>query len=134
MEKEDEEEKSIKKEKLNDIKLKLIPSCQLLFDNIEQNLKNNIKKGKEKSLQLIETELNHIKLQLKKVDEDVILAANKLQNKIKKVIEEVIEKQKREIIIVINLIEKLVKEEIQTIEDKEDSSLKIETNKDFKKK
>ena len=32
------------------------------------------------------------------------------------------------------LIEKLVKEEIQKIEDKEDSSLKIETNKGFKKK
>ena len=100
----------------------------------EQNIKHNIKKGKEKSLQIIEEELNNRKGKLNKVDEDVATAANKLLIKIQKVIKEVIEEQEIEINILKNLIENLAKEDIPKLEDKEDPTLKIETNKGFKKK
>ena len=134
MKKEDEEEKSIKNKNLDGIRLKLIPKCQKLLNDTEQNIKLNIKKGKEKSLQIIETELNNRKGQLNKVDESVATAANKLQIKIEKVIKEVIEVQEKEISILKNLIENLAKENIRKLEGKEDPTLKIETNKGFEKK
>ena len=134
LKKEDEEEKSIKNKNLDDIRLKLIPSCQKLLNATEQNIKRNIKKGKEESLQIIEEELNNRKGKLNKVDENVATAANKLQIKIEKVIKEVIEVQEKEISILKNLIENLAKENIPKLEGKEDPTLKIETNKGFKKK
>jgi hypothetical protein len=129
---EDENEKDIHRQYLQKIEKEFIPNAQVMFDISEMNIKTIIENGGNASLKLIEEEINNIKEKLKDAKNDVKIAANNLENKIKEVLEIVNEDLKKEILELIKRIQDLFGQNLKENILKKDSKKKIDTTIDIK--
>ena len=105
-----EEEETIEgnKEKCNFIKNKIIPETEKLFIEKEKKINSIIIIGKDKCMDIFDDELKYLDERIKDSNNDIEKASEKLQEKIKQVIEEVNNCQQKEINSIFEEIEKLL--------------------------
>ena len=105
-----EEEETIEgnKEKCNFIKNKIIPETEKLFIEKEKQINSIIIIGKDKCMDIFDDELKYLDERIKESNNDIEKASEKLQEKIKQVIEEVNNCQQKEINSIFEEIEKLL--------------------------
>ena len=127
-----EEEEKIEeiKEKCNLIKDTIIPQTAKLFIEKERKINSIINMGKYKCMDIFDDELKNLNSRIKDSNNDIKKTAEKLQHKIKKVIEEVNNIKQKEINSILEEIEKLLKDTInQYFEKKYLENYEMDINK-----